>query len=88
MRRFADWAFAAVAARDHAALVDYLAQAPDAARAHPTPEHYLPLVIAAGASDPAESVRRIEGGITYGVLSMDSFGFGLDEADAAKSRAA
>ena len=44
--------------------------------------------VAAGASDPAESVRRIEGGITYGVLSMDSFGFGLDEADAAKSRAA
>ena len=87
-QRFADWAFAAVDARDHAALVDYLASAPDAARAHPTPEHYLPLVVAAGASDPAESVRRIEGGITDGVLSMDSFGFGLDEASAAQARAA
>jgi 4,5-DOPA dioxygenase extradiol len=74
---FADWVAAAVARRDVAALVDYRARAPHAARAHPTEEHYLPLLVALGASDADEPGTVIAGGMTYGVLSMDSFGFGL-----------
>lgn len=75
---FADWVADAVARRDIAALVDYRARAPFAARAHPTEEHYLPLLVALGASRPGERGERVAGGMTYGVLSMDSFGFGID----------
>src|SRR3546814_9681125 len=55
----------------------YREQAPHGERAHPTEEHYLPLLVAIGASDAHEPGQLIRGGMTYGVLSMDSFGFGL-----------
>jgi 4,5-DOPA dioxygenase extradiol len=74
---FADWVAEALQRRDVEALVDYRNRAPYAARAHPTEEHYLPLLVALGASDPGEAGERIAGGMTHGVLSMDSFGFGL-----------
>jgi 4,5-DOPA dioxygenase extradiol len=77
---FADWVADAVARRDVDALVHYRTRAPHATRAHPTEEHYLPLLVALGASDADETRTRIAGGMTHGVLSMDSFGFGL-EAD-------
>lgn len=77
---FADWVAAAVARREVAALADYRARAPHAARAHPSEEHYLPLLVALGASHDDEAGARIEGGLTDGVLSMDGFGFGLPEA--------
>lgn len=77
---FADWVGTAVARGDVAALVDYRRQAPHAQRAHPSEEHYLPLLVALGASRPEEPRARIEGGMTYGTLSMDSFGFGLPDA--------
>lgn len=76
---FADWVGAAVLAGDVDALVDYRRRAPHARRAHPSEEHFLPLLVATGARRLDESARRIDGGMTYGVLSMDSFGFGLPE---------
>jgi 4,5-DOPA dioxygenase extradiol len=77
---FADWVRAAVAARDVATLVDYRRRAPHAERAHPTEEHYLPLLVAVGASFDTDAARLVEGGMTHGVLSMDSFAFGLPDA--------
>ena len=74
---FADWVEAAVQRHDLDALLDYRVRAPHAARAHPTEEHFLPLLVALGASHGDEPRVRVEGGMTYGVLSMDSFGFGL-----------
>lgn len=74
---FADWIADAVARGDEESLVHYRARAPHAVRAHPTEEHYLPLLVALGASDAVEPRQLIKGGMTYGVLSMDSFGFGL-----------
>ena len=79
-QQFADWVRDAVAANDVDALLDYRRRAPHAQRAHPTEEHYLPLLVAAGASGDGEAVRLVAGGMTYGVLSMDSFAFGLKEA--------
>ncbi|CAD1796317.1 dioxygenase [Xanthomonas arboricola pv. juglandis] len=76
-QEFADWIAAAIARGDDAALLRYRTQAPHAGRAHPTQEHYLPLLVAVGASVPNESRSLIRGGMTYGVLSMDSFGFGV-----------
>ena len=73
---FADWIGAAVARRDVEALVDYRARAPHAARAHPTEEHFLPLLVAAGAADDDARGNLLAGGMTYGILSMDSFVWG------------
>jgi 4,5-DOPA dioxygenase extradiol len=58
------------------ALTDYRRHAPHAERAHPTEEHFLPLLVAVGASDDDDAVDVIEGGMTYGVLSMESYVFG------------
>lgn len=80
---FADWVAEAVQRRDVAGLVDYRRRAPHAARAHPTEEHYLPLLVALGASDAEEPATRVDGGMTYHVLSMDSFGFGMPQQAAA-----
>lgn len=76
-QRFADWVADAVARRDVEALVHYRESAPHAERAHPTEEHYLPLLVALGATDADDSCELVAGGMTYDVLSMDSFGFGL-----------
>jgi 4,5-DOPA dioxygenase extradiol len=50
--------------------------APQARRAHPSTEHLLPLMLAAGAAGTEAPVTVVEGGITHGVLAMDSFVFG------------
>ncbi len=76
---FADWVADAVRRRDIDALVDYRARAPHGERAHPTEEHYLPLLVALGASGGDDTASLVDGGMTYGVLSMDSFGFGLPQ---------
>ena len=75
-REFAEWVRQAVEARDDERLVDTLRLAPHAQRAHPTAEHFLPLLVAAGAAAGDSEVETLEGGITYGVLSMDSYLFG------------
>jgi 4,5-DOPA dioxygenase extradiol len=73
---FVDWARQAVQTHDEQALVDYLRSAPHARRAHPTPDHYLPLPFAFGAADAAAPVLVIDGGMTYGTLAMDAYAFG------------
>jgi 4,5-DOPA dioxygenase extradiol len=80
---FADWIADAVARGDTQSLVDYRKLAPHAVRAHPTEEHFLPLLVAVGASIGDEPRRLVKGGMTYGVLSMDSFAFGLPAQDSA-----
>ena len=65
-----------------------LALAPHAQRAHPTTEHFWPLLVAAGAAAAALPATVIDGGITHGVLSMDAFVFGRSgplTTDAARS---
>lgn len=86
-RAFADWVAGAVRRHDVDALVHYRERAPHAARAHPSEEHYLPLLVAIGASHAGETATLIEGGMTYGVLSMDSFGFGLAAGSALQEAA-
>jgi 4,5-DOPA dioxygenase extradiol len=75
VREFVLWARRAAIAHDDAALVDFRG-APHSRRAHPSDEHYLPLVVAAGTSSAGEPVEVIEGGVTYGVLSMEGYVFG------------
>ncbi|MFA9460885.1 dioxygenase [Thiohalorhabdus methylotrophus] len=73
---FAAWIHQAVVTGDRERLREALDRAPYANRNHPTPEHYWPLVVAAGAAANPEPVTTIRGGLTYGVLAMDAFLFG------------
>jgi 4,5-DOPA dioxygenase extradiol len=74
-RDFAAWLHARLAAGDTEALIHYRDRAPEAARAHPTEEHLLPLFIAwAAAGDDARPERILEG-LEGGALSMDSYRF-------------
>jgi 4,5-DOPA dioxygenase extradiol len=54
-------------------LVDYLNQGPFARRNHPSPEHYLPLLVPLGAAGAGARGRRIHHAFTYGILSMAAF---------------
>jgi 4,5-DOPA dioxygenase extradiol len=73
---FAAWVRDAVVQGDSARLRKTLALASHAQRAHPTTEHFWPLLVAAGAAAAALPATVIEGGITHGVLAMDAFVFG------------
>jgi 4,5-DOPA dioxygenase extradiol len=75
VHEFVQWARRAAVTHDLHALVDFRG-APYSRRAHPSDEHYLPLLVAAGASGSEEPVEIIEGGVTYGVLSMEGYVFG------------
>ena len=74
-KAFSQWVREAVLENDQARLINTLALAPHARRAHPTTEHFLPLLVALGAAGPDARGSVIEGGIEHGVLSMDSFIF-------------
>jgi len=73
---FTDWVRAHVSALDHAALRGWRALAPAAQRAHPTDEHFLPLLVAMGAADDGAPVCIVDGGVMHGALSMDTYVFG------------
>jgi 4,5-DOPA dioxygenase extradiol len=72
-REFDDWLAAAITRGDQQALLDYHNSAPQAARNHPTPEHFLPLFVPLGAAGPAARGRRLFSAFEYGVLSMAAF---------------
>ncbi len=74
---FARWVREAVEQGDRARLMRTLDAAPNAQRAHPTAEHFWPLLVAAGAADLTQPVQVIEGGVVHGVLSMDAYAFGV-----------
>lgn len=75
VKDFAAWTAKTLAAGNLDQLLDYQRYAPSAQRAHPTDEHYLPLFIALGAAGEDYETRVLEGGVTYGVLAMDSYLF-------------
>jgi 4,5-DOPA dioxygenase extradiol len=77
---FAAWVREAVEQDDTARLLRTLVDAPEARRAHPTPEHFWPLLVAAGAADGNLRAQVIDGGITHGMLSMDAYVFGAGGA--------
>jgi 4,5-DOPA dioxygenase extradiol len=71
---FRKWMSAAMSAGDEA-LLDWRNKAPHAARAHPTPEHLMPLFVACGAGGPNRRVEHLHDSTTYGMLAMDAFAF-------------
>lgn len=75
-REFSLWVRQAVQSGDTARLLQTLKAAPHAARAHPTTEHFLPLLVAAGAAGATAAVTVLDGGIRHGMLAMESYVFG------------
>ena len=73
---FTQWIRRAVIEADVSRLVQALELAPHAARAHPTTEHYLPLLIAAGAASRLVPSTVLDGGVYHGMLAMESYVFG------------
>jgi len=72
---FQSWVHDALMRGDVPSLLDYRRLAPDAARAHPTDEHLLPLFAALGAAGTDAQVRRLTDAVTYRVLAMDAYAF-------------
>ncbi|WRZ83586.1 dioxygenase [Streptomyces sp. NBC_01022] len=58
---FDEWAVDALARGDADALIDYRDKAPGATVAHPTADHFVPLLLAVGAADdPGSAVSAID----------------------------
>jgi 4,5-DOPA dioxygenase extradiol len=74
-REFADWMRQHLAERDVDGLLDWSSRAPHARRAHPTPEHLLPLFVALGAAGPDPRVDTLHTSNEYGSLALDAFAF-------------
>ena len=73
---FDRWAADRLSEGDAAALLDFLARAPFARRAHPTSEHFAPLFVALGAvSGKMTQVSFPVTGFRWGTLSMRSVEF-------------
>jgi 4,5-DOPA dioxygenase extradiol len=70
--RFADWMDHALTGRRRDDLIAYRSRAPEAARAHPSEDHILPLFVAYGAG---ETARRLHHSATFGALRMDAYRF-------------
>ncbi len=74
-KAFDDWLAEAIAAGRSDELVDYLGAAPEAARNHPSPDHYVPLLVAFGAAGAGARGRRLHASFLYATLSMAAFAF-------------
>jgi 4,5-DOPA dioxygenase extradiol len=75
-REFSRWIRAAVLADDRQRLLHALELAPHARRAHPSPDHFLPLLVALGAAASNSPTTVLDGGIRDGVLAMESYVLG------------
>jgi 4,5-DOPA dioxygenase extradiol len=72
---FSHWLQQSLTSGDTDALIHYRDRAPEAARAHPTEEHFLPLFVAWGAAGAGPAVERIVEGFEGGGLALDSYLF-------------
>ena len=73
---FDAWAADALARRDADALVDFMQKGPGARLALPTVEHFVPLLVAAGAAADGEPVQFPITGFWMGSLTRRSVQFG------------
>lgn len=72
---FAEWMHGRLQEGQREPLLDYRAQAPFAARNHPTEEHLSPLFVALGAAGAGARVERLHASYQYRVLAMDTIAF-------------
>ena len=72
---FAEWMRLQLRNRQRDALLDYRAQAPFAARNHPTEEHLTPLFVALGAAGEGAGAEFLHASYQYRILAMDMIAF-------------
>jgi 4,5-DOPA dioxygenase extradiol len=72
---FQEWLARTIESGNTQDLLRYRERGPEAARNHPSEEHFLPIFAAAGAGDPGVAGRRIHRSQSYGVLAMDAYRF-------------
>ena len=73
---FRAWIASALVRNDRTRLGNWQQLAPHASRAHPTPEHLMPLFVAFGAAgERPVRVEPVDAGIDHGVLAMDAYVF-------------
>ena len=72
---FQEWLGSTVESGKTDDFLHYRERGPDAARNHPSEEHFLPIFVAAGAGDPGVAGRRIHRSHTFGILAMDAYRF-------------
>lgn len=72
---FEAWLRAQLDARDVGAIAAFQDHAPSVALAHPTVEHFMPLLFSLGATLPGDVLDWIFEGFHYGSLSMLCVGF-------------
>jgi len=74
---FSRWVEDAISRQDRQALLDWRSRAPQAHRAHPSDDHFLPLFFALGAAgwggETPSAVDWISREVMYGMLAMDAF---------------
>jgi 4,5-DOPA dioxygenase extradiol len=73
--RFQEWLAQTIESGKTDDLLHYRSLAPEAARNHPTEEHFLPLFVPAGAGSPGVAGKRIHRSHTFGILAMDAYRF-------------
>lgn len=74
-REFDAWVADVLAHGDIDKLLDYRTQAPNVAMAHPTHEHFVPVIFAAGAAEGAASVTFPIDGFWFGSFTKRSVRF-------------
>lgn len=72
-KEFVLWIREAIQMGDVERLLRAMTMAPYARRAHPTLEHFLPLLVAVGAVSNTSPVTVLDGGFRHGMLSMESY---------------
>ena len=73
---FDEWVRAALEERRDDDLVDYLARGPEARRAHPTADHYVPLLYAVGLRRDDDPLTTIHMSFQHATISMRCVRFG------------
>lgn len=72
VRPFANWIIDTLQKQDDEGLCDFERLAPNAAQAHPTTEHLLPLFFARGACMDSDTLKVLTQEVQYAGLAMDS----------------
>ncbi|MBL8251258.1 MAG: dioxygenase [Candidatus Competibacter sp.] len=73
--QFGEWVAQRLVAQRIDDVLDYWQLAPHARRNHPTVEHFVPLLVALGASTPGVTPRRVHASAMLSVLAMDAYVF-------------
>lgn len=73
---FEAWLEEVVEQRHFHELVDSDCLPAEFSMAHPTAEHYVPLIMARASADSRVNGQRLYGGFDYGNIGMSSFAFG------------